>query len=93
MTTTLNRMLYRPVGLVCSVAAHALAGALVSRVWQRTHPGEQHAPPTALNARYGLGVVVLSAMAQGAIVGGVNALVARSGARAFERWTGDWPGS
>jgi hypothetical protein len=46
-----------------------------------------------LNARYGLRVVVLSAMAQGAIVGGVNALVARSGARAFERWTGDWPGS
>ncbi len=86
------RLFYRPVGLACTAIAHALAAVLVNRAWQKTHPGDRHSPPTALNSRYGLKVVVASSMAQGAIVAGVNALVARGGARTFERLTGQWPG-
>ena len=87
-----TRLFYRPFGLACTAIAHALAGVLVNRAWQKTHPGDRHSPPTALNSRYGLKVVVVSAMAQGAIVAGVNALAARGGARTFEWLTGQWPG-
>ncbi len=86
------KLFYRPVGLACTAMAHALAGVLVDRAWQKTHPGDRDSPPTALNSQYGLKVVVASAMAQGAIVAGVNAMVARGGARTFERLTGEWPG-
>ena len=38
------------------------------------------------------GIILVAAMVQGAIFSLVRALIARGGARAFERWTGEWPG-
>jgi hypothetical protein len=35
---------------------------------------------------------LLAATLQGAIAGGVKALIDPGGARAFQRWTGEWPG-
>jgi hypothetical protein len=34
----------------------------------------------------------MTAALQGAIYAVVKAAIDRSGARAFERWTGEWPG-
>ncbi|HEX3929631.1 MAG TPA: DUF4235 domain-containing protein, partial [Nocardioides sp.] len=44
-----------------------------------------------LASGYRLRKVLLAALIQGAIYSVVKALIDRGGARAFERWTGDWP--
>ena len=36
--------------------------------------------------------VLIAAAVQGAIFALVKAVIDRGGARAFERWTGEWPG-
>jgi len=83
---------YRPVGWLCSVVAGVVAGVLFKRVWRRLTPGDHEKPPSALKRDYPLGEILVAATLQGAIAGGVKALIDRGGARAFERWTGEWPG-
>ena len=36
--------------------------------------------------------ILIAATIQGAIFAAVKAAVDRGGARAFQRWTGEWPG-
>jgi hypothetical protein len=80
------------VGWVCSVVAGVVAGVVFKRVWRRITPGDQEKAPSALQSEYRLGEILVAAMLQGAIAGGVKALIDRGGARAFQRWTGEWPG-
>lgn len=90
--STSAKILYRPVGLVSSVVAGIVAGQVFKQVWKRAAPGDQANAPQALESEYSMREVLLAAAVQGAVFSTVKALVSRAGARAFERWTGEWPG-
>ncbi|RLV50352.1 DUF4235 domain-containing protein [Nocardioides mangrovicus] len=91
-SSTSAKVLYQPVGLVSSVVAGVVAGQVFKQIWKHAAPGDQEDAPKALESEYSLREVVLAAAVQGAIFAVVKALVSRGGARAFERWTGEWPG-
>jgi hypothetical protein len=86
------KILYRPVGLVGSVLAGIVAGLLFKQVWKRATPGPASDAPKALESDYSMREVLAAAAVQGAIFAAVKATVDRLGARAFQRWTGEWPG-
>ena len=84
------KVIYKPFGLLVSIIAGLIAGAIFKRVW-RTVAHEEDAPdPT--DADKGWGEVVAAAAAQGAVFGGVKAAMDRAGATGFARVTGAWPG-
>jgi hypothetical protein len=55
--------------------------------------GDRSDPPKALESEYDLKEILIAATIQGAIYSLVKTLIDRGGARAFQRWTGEWPGS
>jgi hypothetical protein len=91
-SSTSAKILYQPLGLISSVLAGVVAGQVFKQVWKHATPGDQKDAPKALQSEYNLREVLLAALVQGAIFAAVKALVNRGGARAFERWTGEWPG-
>jgi hypothetical protein len=91
--STSAKILYRPVGLMSSVVGGLIAGALFRQVWKRAAPGEKRDPPTALETSYPFKEILLAAAVQGAIFSVVKTAIDRQGARLFEKWTGEWPGS
>jgi hypothetical protein len=90
--STSAKILYRPVGLVSSIAGGVIAGVVFKQVWKRVRPGAEPDAPKALESEYSVGEVLAAAALQGAIFAVVKAGIERGGARVFERWTGDWPG-
>jgi len=87
------RILYRPVGLTSSVVGGLPAGIISKQGWRRATPGDRADPPTALESEYDPKEVLIAATLQGAIYSLVKTLIDRGGARAVQRWTGEWPGS
>lgn len=92
-TNKAAKILYQPVGVVSSVVAGLIAGQVFQQVWKRVLPGDHDDPPNALESEYTWKEVIVGALIQGAIFAVVRAAVSRGGARAFERWTGEWPGN
>lgn len=86
----LVKSLYRPVGLLASLGAGALAGRLFSALWKRL--SRDGTVPGALNSEDRLVGVVAAAVVQAAIFAVVQAVVDRGGARIYQRITGEWPG-
>jgi len=86
------KILYKPWGIGSSVVAGVIAGQIFKQVWKHAAPGDQDDAPKALESEYDLKQVLIAAALQGAIFAVVKAAVSRAGARAFERWTGEWPG-
>ena len=86
------KILYRPVGIVSGVLAGLIASTIFKQLWKRLSPAEAGEAPKPLQSEYRMREVVLAAVVQGAIFSGVRAVVDRGGARAFERWSGEWPG-
>ena len=84
------KLAYRPVGLIASLAAGAIASAVFKQIWKRV--SDKDDAPDAMQSEYGIGQIVLAAMLQGAIFAAVKALIDRGGARGFQRLTGSWPG-
>jgi hypothetical protein len=91
-TSTSAKILYRPVGIVSSIAAGLIASAIFRAVWHQTVDDGDGDPPKALESEYGLKEILGAALIQGAIFAVVKAATDRGGARAFERVTGEWPG-
>lgn len=87
------KLLYRPVGIVSSMAGGLVAGQIFKQVYKRVAPGDHKDAPGPLQSEYALREVLVAALIQGAIYAVVKALIDRGGARAFQRVTGDWPGS
>jgi hypothetical protein len=91
-TSTSAKILYRPLGLSSSILGGVVAGQVFKQVWKRAAPGDRDDAPRALESEYSLRQVLVAAAVQGAIFAVVKAVIDRGGARAFERWTGEWPG-
>jgi Protein of unknown function (DUF4235) len=85
-----SKLIYRPFGLVFSILGGILAGAVFKQVWKRVSGKED--PPKPKESEYGWRELLPAAVLQGALFGLVKAAVDRSGARAFEKLTGSWPG-
>jgi hypothetical protein len=86
------KILYRPLGLVSSVLAGLVAGSVFKSVWKHATPGDNADAPRALESEYRMREILVASAIQGAIFATVKAVVSRGGARAFQRWTGEWPG-
>lgn len=86
------KMLYRPFALVFSTAGGLIAARVFREVWMRATPHHRLQAPTALESKYPVRQVLAAAAVQGAVFGVVKAGIDRAGARAFQRWTGEWPG-
>jgi len=82
---------YRPVGLLASLAAGAVASTIFKQIWRRV--ADEDDAPSPLAPDNSLGKVLLAAIIQGAIFAVVKALMDRGGARGFEKLTGSWPGN
>lgn len=91
--STSAKILYRPVGLISSVAAGLIASMIFRSVWNKAATGGEGDPPKALESEYPLKQILTAALIQGAIYAVVKAATDRGGARAFEKLTGEWPGS
>ena len=90
--TAAVKVLYRPFALVVSTAGGLIAARVFREVWMRATPHHRMHAPTALESQYNMRQVLVAAAVQGAVFGVVKAGLDRGGARAFQRWTGDWPG-
>ena len=87
------KILYRPVGLVSSILGGLVASAIFKQMWKRASPGDKPDPPTALQTEYPFKEILVAAAVQGVVYSVVKTVIDRQGARVFERWTGEWPGS
>lgn len=87
------QLLYKPIGIISSLIAGLVAGQVFKQVWKHAAPGDQDDAPKPLESEYTWREVLIAAAVQGAIFSFVKAVVRRGGARAFQKWTGDWPGN
>ncbi len=86
----LAKIVYKPVGLLGSLAAAAIAGAVFKRIWKLID--RENDAPDALQSEYSVPKVLISAGLEGAIFAVVKAAVDRGGATVFNKATGEWPG-
>lgn len=85
-----NKLAYKPVGIILGMAAGAVAGAVFKQIW-KIASGDDDAP-NATDEDRGWGEILAAAALQGAIFAVVKAAVDRGGAAGVRRVTGDWPG-
>jgi len=84
------KLIYRPLSLLASVLGGLIAGAVFKKVW-KAMTGEEDAPqPTQADRSWK--EVASAAVLQGAVAGGVQALVDRGSLKGFEKATGVWAG-
>ncbi len=84
------KVLYKPFGLLFGVLGGVLASMLFRKVWEAI--ADEPDAPDSTDRDRGWGEVVLAATVQGALFGGVKALVDRAGATGYAKATGTWPG-
>jgi hypothetical protein len=85
----MNKLAYKPVGILLGIGAGALAGLVFKQVW-RVAAGDNDAP-NATDEDRGWGEVLAAAALQGAIFAVVKAAVDRGGATGVRKVTGSWP--
>jgi len=86
----MNKWVYKALGLVVSLLASLLAGAIFKRLWKLT-PGSDEVPE-ATDERSGWGEILVAAALQGAIFALIKAAFDRATAQGVREVTGDWPG-
>jgi hypothetical protein len=84
------KLLYKPFAIVAGLVASRTAGAIFRRLW--AFLAKETEMPQAMEQSRGWAEVVVAAMLQGAVFGGVKALVDRTFATGYFRRTGVWPG-
>lgn len=76
-------LLFKPLSMAASILGGVLAGAVFKQVWKAVS-GDKDAPE-ATSADHGTREVLLAAVLQGAIFGGVKAAVDRASAKGIDR--------
>jgi Protein of unknown function (DUF4235) len=84
------KLLYKPFGLLVSVVGGILAGAFFKRLWRAV--ADEDEAPSAKDGDRTWREVIAAAAIQGAVFGGVKALLDRAGATGYAHLTGVWPG-
>jgi uncharacterized protein DUF4235 len=84
------KLLYKPFGLIAGIIGGMLARAAFRRLWRAV--ADEETAPSAKDRDRAWREVVGAAVVQGAVFGGVKALVDRAGAAGYEQLTGVWPG-
>lgn len=92
-SNTAAKILYRPFGIVASMAGGLIASAIFKQVYKRVAPGEHESAPGPMASEYALKELIPAAAIQGIIYAVVKMVIDRGGARTFQKWTGEWPGS
>lgn len=85
----MNKVLYKPLGMIVSTLGGIAASAAFKKVWKRI-AGEEDVPD-AKDRKHSWTEVILAAALQGAIFAAVKAAVDRAGAVGYRKATGDWP--
>ena len=85
----MNKVMYKPVGVLLGLAAGALAGVAFKQVL-RAVSGEDDVPDATDEERH-WGEILAAAAIQGAIFAVVRAAVDRAGATGVRKVTGSWP--
>ncbi|GAA3342623.1 DUF4235 domain-containing protein [Amorphoplanes nipponensis] len=89
MSKKLQKVAYKPVGLLLGIGAGAIAGFVFKEVW-KIASGDDDAPNATDEDRGWLEIIAAAAL-QGAIFATVKALVDRGGAAGVRKITGEWP--
>ncbi|HET6534384.1 MAG TPA: DUF4235 domain-containing protein [Actinoplanes sp.] len=89
MSPKLQKVAYKPVGLLLGIGAGAIAGFVFKEVW-KIASGDDDAP-NATDEDRGWVEIIAAAAVQGAIFAVVKALVDRGGATGVRKLTGEWP--
>jgi Protein of unknown function (DUF4235) len=85
------KLAYKPLGLIVSVLGGLIAAALFNKLWGLLAAGDKALDATDASATWRQ--VLIAAAVQGAVFGGVQALVDRAGAHGYQKMTGTWPGT
>lgn len=89
MSSKLQKVAYKPVGLLLGIGAGAIAGLVFKEIW-KVASGDDDAP-NATDEDRGWVEIIAAAALQGAIFSVVKALVDRGGATGVRKLTGTWP--
>jgi hypothetical protein len=89
VSSKLQKVAYKPVGLLLGIGAGAIAGFVFKEIW-KVASGDDDAP-NATDEDRGWVEIIAAAALQGAIFAVVKALVDRGGATGVKKLTGDWP--
>ena len=89
MSSKVNKIAYKPVGILLGIAAGSIAGAVFKKVWQ-VASGDDDTPNATDEDRSWVEVLAAAAL-QGAIFAVVKAAVDRGGATGVRKMTGEWP--
>lgn len=84
-----NKVIYKPVGMLVGVLGGVLATTLFNKVWGAVANTDEAPDPTDKSATWTQ--VLIAATIQGAIFGVVKAAVDRAGATGYRKVTGEWP--
>ena len=89
MSSKVNKIAYKPVGILLGIAAGSVAGAIFKKLWQVASGDDD--TPNATDEDRGWVEVLAAAALQGAIFAVVKAAVDRGGATGVRKMTGEWP--
>jgi hypothetical protein len=89
VSSKVNKIAYKPVGILLGIAAGSIAGAVFKKVWQ-VASGDDDTPNATDEDRSWVEVLAAAAL-QGAIFAVVKAAVDRGGATGVRKMTGEWP--
>jgi len=85
----MNKLAYKPVGIVAGVISGAVAGLVFKQIWRMAT--DQDDTPNATDEDRGWTEILVAAALQGAIFAIVKAAVDRGGATGIRQLTGKWP--
>jgi hypothetical protein len=84
------KMPYRPLSMMTSVLGGIIAAAIFKKIWRAITDEEQAPKPDQPDRSWK--EVATAAALQGALSGGVRAVVDRGSLKGFEKATGVWAG-
>jgi Protein of unknown function (DUF4235) len=85
----MKKILYKPVGMLASALAGAVAGLLFKQAWRLI--ADERQTPGATDENRLWSEILIAAALQGAIFAVVKAAIDRGGAEGVRAITGQWP--